>query len=64
MADQVEMALHCPYCGESISVLIDTSIAEPQCYVEDCEVCCQPMTLACVVDDDGTVRLDARRADD
>lgn len=63
MPGEVEIALVCPYCGEPISVLVDTSV-EAQVYVEDCEVCCQPMTLACTVDADGAVQLDARRADD
>ena len=39
-----EQALFCPYCGEQITVLIDCSVAE-QSYVEDCQVCCQPIVL-------------------
>ncbi|WP_434967919.1 CPXCG motif-containing cysteine-rich protein [Robiginitalea aurantiaca] len=38
----VEYFCQCPYCWESISVLIDTSISD-QNYVEDCEVCCNPI---------------------
>jgi len=38
----LEHFLQCPYCWETISVLLDTSIAD-QTYVEDCEVCCNPM---------------------
>ena len=38
----------CPYCGKPIELLIDTSIAEQE-YVEDCEVCCRPMVVSCVV---------------
>ena len=34
----------CPYCGEPIELLIDTS-AGAQAYVEDCAVCCQPMRV-------------------
>src|SRR5437016_12913997 len=29
----------CPYCGEEISMVLDTSVTG-QTYVEDCEVCC------------------------
>ena len=32
----------CPYCGESIEVLIDESEAGQQ-YIEDCKVCCRPI---------------------
>ena len=42
MNQLVEHKLSCPYCGESILVLIDTSV-ERQEYVEDCQVCCRPI---------------------
>ncbi len=35
----------CPYCWETISVLLDLSAAA-QAYVEDCEVCCNPISIA------------------
>jgi hypothetical protein len=34
----------CPYCGESIEVLIDQE-EEGQRYIEDCQVCCKPITF-------------------
>ena len=63
MNGQEEISIICPYCGEPISVLVDTSIAS-QSYVEDCEVCCQPMMLDCTVDAGGQVAVHARRGDD
>ena len=36
--------LHCPYCGEYIEIVIDLSVEE-QTYIEDCSVCCRPITL-------------------
>jgi len=63
MNGQEEVSILCPYCGEPISVLVDTSV-ESQRYVEDCEVCCQPMLMDCTVDGDGQVSVDARRGDD
>jgi transcription elongation factor Elf1 len=35
----------CPYCWEQISVLLDLSV-ESQSYVEDCEVCCNPISIS------------------
>jgi hypothetical protein len=35
----------CPYCGEQITLLLDLSVEE-QTYIEDCSVCCQPMTVS------------------
>ena len=37
--------IQCPYCGETIEVLIDESAGEQQ-YVEDCSVCCRPIEIA------------------
>ncbi|MFC1740633.1 CPXCG motif-containing cysteine-rich protein [Pseudomonadota bacterium] len=39
-----EVAIQCPYCGEHITVVADASEAG-QSYIEDCEVCCRPITL-------------------
>ncbi len=39
-----EHDISCPYCGELISILIDCSI-EQQEYIEDCQVCCRPITI-------------------
>ena len=35
----------CPYCGETITLTLDLSVEE-QTYIEDCSVCCQPMTVS------------------
>lgn len=34
----------CPYCWEEISMLLDPSISK-QIYIEDCEVCCNPIEV-------------------
>nr|WP_321233013.1 CPXCG motif-containing cysteine-rich protein [uncultured Psychroserpens sp.] len=39
-----EHFFQCPYCWESISMLIDISQSQ-QGYIEDCEVCCHPIQL-------------------
>ncbi len=40
----LEHEFECPYCGASITMLLDLS--EPdQSYVEDCEVCCNPIEV-------------------
>ncbi len=58
-----EKALSCPYCGEPIQLLIDCSIEE-QRYVEDCQVCCQPMVVDVMLDEDGQVQVQLWREDD
>ena len=39
-----EHYFQCPYCWESISFLLDSSVPH-QTYVEDCEVCCNPIQV-------------------
>lgn len=59
MPEICETNISCPYCGESISVLVDDSVPE-QSYVEDCQVCCRPIVLDVSVDPDGDVVVSAR----
>jgi predicted Fe-S protein YdhL (DUF1289 family) len=42
----------CPYCGESINLLVDCSVSD-QHYIEDCQVCCRPINVDVTVDYDG-----------
>ncbi len=44
--------VECPYCGEVISLVLDPS-AGPQRYIEDCQVCCRPITVDLDVDAEG-----------
>lgn len=37
-----ETDVECPYCGESFIALVDWSEGETS-YIQDCEVCCQPI---------------------
>ncbi len=41
----IEHFFQCPYCWEEISMLLDSSVPF-QTYVEDCEVCCNPIQVA------------------
>ncbi|MEM7343771.1 MAG: CPXCG motif-containing cysteine-rich protein [Chloroflexota bacterium] len=45
-----EYFFNCPYCWEEISMLIDTSSGD-QGYIEDCEVCCNPIEIKYQVED-------------
>ncbi|MAN51238.1 MULTISPECIES: CPXCG motif-containing cysteine-rich protein [unclassified Marinimicrobium] len=60
MSEQIEKNIHCPYCDEVITLLIDPSISE-QSYVEDCQVCCQPISVDVVIDETEAVEVYARQ---
>jgi transcription elongation factor Elf1 len=55
----LERDIYCPYCGESQTVLIDTS-EEEQTYIEDCQVCCRPIDFIISVDNQGDVVVEVR----
>lgn len=40
----LEHFFHCPHCFQEISMLIDISVSN-QSYIEDCEVCCNPLQI-------------------
>ena len=44
--DEIEKFFKCPYCLEKISMLLDVTVEDPQSYVEDCEVCCNPIQIS------------------
>lgn len=55
--------IECPYCGEVINLLLDPS-AGPQRYIEDCHVCCRPITVVLDVDADGDALVRVQSEED
>ncbi|MDH4070775.1 MAG: CPXCG motif-containing cysteine-rich protein [Ignavibacteria bacterium] len=35
----------CPYCGEAVELVVDTTAGDSQRYTEDCPVCCRPWVV-------------------
>ena len=56
-------SIQCPYCGESIDLVVDDSVEE-QHYVEDCQVCCRPIALSVVARPDEAPRVVAGAEND
>lgn len=49
----------CPYCWQNISFVIDLSVPH-QTYIEDCEVCCNPIEVEYHIEEMEVVSFDAR----
>jgi len=57
--------ISCPYCGEVFNTLIDYSVLltnsnyvdssemQDYTYLEDCQVCCQPILFTPIINSDG-----------
>ena len=59
MPGLTEQPVSCPYCGETITILVDDSLPEQE-YIEDCQVCCRPIVFDVTVDTDGDAIVSAR----
>ena len=57
------VSIGCPYCGETIEILVDCSV-QRQSYIEDCEVCCRPIVLGVAIDENDTPSVTTAREDD
>jgi hypothetical protein len=56
----METEVECPFCGETFSTVVDCS-EDLQSYVEDCYVCCRPITFTVVCSDGELVSVDTAR---
>lgn len=62
MAGTEEVSVECPYCGEGITIVVDTSVDEQE-YVEDCSVCCRPIEFAVKCTDGEVEEVSAEKSD-
>lgn len=57
------LTIQCPHCGERFETVADASAGDAE-YVEDCFVCCRPITVRLHVGHDGDLAgWDAGRDD-
>jgi hypothetical protein len=61
MEQESECYFYCPYCWQKISFIIETT-AGSQKYIEDCEVCCQPIEVEYIVEDGEIISLETEKA--
>jgi len=54
-----EHFFQCPYCWEEISMLLDTSVRK-QTYIEDCEICCNPIEISVGFKNNELLEFEAR----
>lgn len=54
-----EESISCPYCGEVIGVLIDPEDTDQE-YIEDCQVCCRPISFYVFVQANGELTVTVR----
>ncbi|MDT0558277.1 CPXCG motif-containing cysteine-rich protein [Ichthyenterobacterium sp. W332] len=58
---QLEYFFQCPHCWEQISILLEQS-SGPQSYIEDCEVCCNPLLVDFTIEAENIVSFTASEA--
>ncbi len=55
----MEHFFQCPYCFENISMILDPSVEDEQSYIEDCEVCCQPIQITFNIENESLLDFSA-----
>jgi len=60
----MEISVQCPYCGEPLDLWVDETGGSSQHYVEDCQVCCQPVQVSVSVEDEEDCSVSVTRLDD
>jgi transcription elongation factor Elf1 len=55
----MEHSFHCPTCGEEISMVLDLTVSR-HTYIEDCEVCCNPIEISYTVKDNALASFAAK----
>jgi hypothetical protein len=55
-----EYDILCPYCGEVFTTTVDLSAGDQQ-YIEDCQVCCNPIVFSINMDMHGGFTVQTRR---
>jgi len=63
MNSLTEKSIDCPYCGETIRVLIEPSDMDQQ-YIEDCQVCCRPINFSVYENINGDIDVNVFSEDD
>ncbi len=56
-----EMYFLCPYCAQQISMLLE-ELYGSQNYIEDCQVCCNPIDISYDLIDGKIENLNAKKA--
>jgi hypothetical protein len=54
--------IQCPYCGESIGIVVDASIGNRR-QIESCSICCRPIDLDISIDAENGIDVTATRDD-
>ena len=52
--------ISCPYCGEGFESSADCSAGDQE-YIEDCQICCQPIVITISITGTELANIEARR---
>ena len=54
-----DVEFSCPYCGETLSLAMDSTGGRKQQFVTDCEVCCKPIVIRVEFEDGEVINFSA-----
>lgn len=56
----MEYFFTCPYCWQEISFILDLSESEQE-YIEDCEICCNPVKVSFTTEEGEITNFEAEK---
>lgn len=59
---EIEQRVICPTCWQEFTVILDRSVPR-QVYIQDCEVCCNPIEISYEVRGGRVIFFDAKALD-
>jgi hypothetical protein len=63
MIGEEEIFIQCPYCWQAISMVFESNYPK-QDYIEDCEVCCNPIQIYYDLNEEGHIQVDVKKLND
>ncbi|MEC9375923.1 MAG: CPXCG motif-containing cysteine-rich protein [Pseudomonadota bacterium] len=57
-----ESNITCPFCWQNLEITLDLSIDDQE-YIEDCQVCCNPINIICSSKDGKLIKLVAQNCE-
>ncbi len=61
---QEDIDFVCPYCGSLNNIVVDLTAGAQQEWVDDCHVCCRPITISLKLQGTEIIDFRAQREDE
>lgn len=61
--EEYEKTITCPYCWQDFIIFIEPDLQKAESYIEDCYVCCRPISITLMHKDEFHVNVEIQRVE-